>query len=465
MKKLLFSYVMLVFVFTCCKKTDNPTDDGKMDWNAPSHPYMAPNGKNNIHNDVYMTDVYTIKGPESGDLNVTMSNIGKLGGTIAFNSENKIITLGIWADGSRALYILDPENLVILDKFDLPTGTLSVAGGGYFYLDQNYRAVIPTVDKRIFIIGTSGNPAKLTLEKEYNLSSLPDPCNIASVLPDWNGNLWFVTAEGIVGVVGDNNLNTLQLSHLDSITNTVVNEPIANSFAIDETGGVFIVSDYALYRFELNGAGQPVVVWREEYDRGTMKKPGQLSFGSGTTPTLISKDYVAITDNAEPRMNVLIYKRAKNISSNRLLCKVPVFTSGASSNENSLIAFNNSIIVENNYGYSNLFNFVGHLSEPGLCRIDFRADGNYSIAWTSSLIIPSVVSKYSSANNLIYTYTKDTEGWYFTAVNATTGQVAFQKKVGPDEIIYNNHYSGIAIAPDGTAYVGSPKGVIKFSKK
>lgn len=464
MKCLLFSLVSLALVIAGCKKSDNPINNGKMDWNAPSHPYMAPNGKSNIHNDAYMTDVYIIKGPENGDLNVAMSEIDKLGGTIAFSGENKIITLGIWADGSRALYIIEPENLEVIDKYDLPSGTLGVGGGGYFYLDQNYKAVVPTVDKRILIISTTGNPAKLALEKEYSLSSLPDPCIIASVLPDWEGNLWFVTAEGIVGIAGDNILNIIQLSHFNSTTSTEVKEPIANSFAIDETGGVFVVSDYALYRLELIG-GSPVISWREEYDRGTMKKPGQLSFGSGTTPTLISNDYVAITDNAEPRMNVLVFKRTKNISSNRLLCKVPVFTSGASSNENSLIAFNNSIIVENNYGYSNLFNFVGHLSEPGLSRIDFNADGSYKIAWTSNLIIPSVVSKYSSVSNLIYTYTKDAEGWYFTAVNANSGQVVFQKKVGPDEIIYNNHYSGIVIAPDGSAYIGAPNGVIKFSKK
>ena len=53
----------------------------------------------------------------------------------------------------------------------------------------------------------------------------------------------------------------------------------------------------------------PQVRWSATYDRGTRQKPGQLSQGSGTTPTLIGKDLVAITDNAEPRMNVLFYKR------------------------------------------------------------------------------------------------------------------------------------------------------------
>ncbi len=94
----------------------------------------------------------------------------------------------------------------------------------------------------------------------------------------------------------------------------------------------------------------PQVRWAAAYDRGTRQKPGQLSQGSGTTPTLIGKDLVAITDNAEPRMNVLFYKRDGN-ARNRLLCKAPVFAAGASATENSLVAAGHSVIVENNYGY------------------------------------------------------------------------------------------------------------------
>lgn len=467
MKHLLALSLLLAFVLAGCESSTDSNDDNNMSWKVPSHPFMAPNGRSNLHNDPYMTDAYAIKGPESADINVTMSNLDKiLGGTIVFNREGKIITLGLGTDGSRILYLLEPSNLEVIDSYALPSGPLSVSGGGYFYLDQNYRIVVPTTDKRIFRLSCDGNPAKFILEKEFLLTSLEDPCNIASALPDWKGNLWFISAEGIVGTVDNNNkLDIIQLSHIDAQTGAEVKEGIDNSFAVDETGGVFVVSEYALYRLELDKNGKPVVIWREEYDRGTAKKPGQLSHGSGTTPTLISKDYVAISDNAEPQMNVLIYKRAKELSSKRLLCKVPVFTSGASSNENSLIAFNNSIIVENNYGYTNIYDFIGKLSEPGLTRIDFKDDGNFSIAWNSNLIIPSVVSKYSYANNLIYTYTKDAEGWYFTAVNASTGQVAFQKKTGPDEMPYNNHYSGLVIAPDGSAYVGCLKGVMKFSKK
>ena len=85
-------------------------------------------------------------------------------------------------------------------------------------------------------------------------------------------------------------------------------EAIGNSFAVDDTGGVFIVTDAALYRFDADAAGAPTVTWREPYANTGTQKPGQTEAGSGTTPTLMGTDYVSITDNADP-MDVVVYRR------------------------------------------------------------------------------------------------------------------------------------------------------------
>ena len=60
--------------------------------------------------------------------------------------------------------------------------------------------------------------------------------------------------------------------------------------------------------------------------------------------------YVTITDNGQPRMHVLVYSR----DNGELVCSEPVFQPGRASNENSLIATDKSIIVENNFGYKEL---------------------------------------------------------------------------------------------------------------
>lgn len=458
-------YIALLFILFSASACNNQSSHNGpwYTWSAPAHPFMAANGRSNIHNDAYMTDAYTIAGPADDQLNITTTDLSRVCITIAFDRQGSIRTLCTGQDGKRAVYLLDPTTLQISAFYELPASTDTSAGGaGYFYMDHLDRMVVPTTDKHIYKINTTGNPPVFQIETDFDLTSLPDPVHIISALPDWSGRIWFVTEEGLAGILEEGSPpKTIALTHVEG--STTIRENIHNSFAVDDTGGVYVVSNYALYRLDADVSGNPTVTWRETYDRGTRKKPGQFGQGSGTTPTLIGQDYLAITDNAEPRMNVLIYKRQRNVTGNRLLCQVPVFKDGASATENSLIAFDNSIIVENNYGYTKAIEFIGKLSEPGVTRVDFYPDGQYQVVWTADEIVPSLVSKYSSGNGIFYTYTKDSEGWYFTGLNGANGTRIFRKKVGGDQLRFNNHYSGLAIGPDGAAYVGAVAGVIRIA--
>ena len=113
-----------------------------------------------------------------------------------------------------------------------------------------------------------------------------------------NGNIFYVTQKGQVGVIDPDTgaIKTMQFP---------AGEGIYNSISGDESGAIYVVTDHKLYAVGIDGAGQPQIRWQAAYDRGTKKKSGQLSQGSGTTVTVIGDDLVAITDNAEPRMNVL----------------------------------------------------------------------------------------------------------------------------------------------------------------
>lgn len=65
---------------------------------------------------------------------------------------------------------------------------------------------------------------------------------------------------------------------------------------------------------------------------GTGTKPGSVNQGSGTTPDLFGtgQEYVAITDNADDRMNVLVFRRGADIPADRrLVCSVPVSATAA----------------------------------------------------------------------------------------------------------------------------------------
>jgi hypothetical protein len=437
-------------------------------FSVPQNPFMAPDPDNNIHDDAYMTDAYGRPGPLGRRTKVTSTFHGAECASVSFDEKGRIITICVGGQGPT-LMMINPRNLATKTTMPLPPrsggGTGSgpfndFSGGGYFYLDDAYRVVTPTNTRQIWVIGvtsSSTGPA-FEVQRMYDLSGTVAPGEgIVSALPDWNGLLWFVTTRGQVGTV-DPESGDVKAVQLDG-------EVIANSFAVDETGGVFVVSDHALYRFDSAADGAPLVTWRRTYQRGTEQKPGQVSQGSGTTPTLIGRNLVAITDNAEPRMHVVVYVRGPETNGAKV-CAEPVFAKGESATDNSLIAIGRSVIVENNYGYSGpTATEQGGSTSRGLARVSFSG-GRCTTVWTSKERAPSVVPKASLSTGLVYTYTKppradQIDPWYFTALDYRTGKTVFKRLAGTG-LGYNNNYAPITIGPDGSAYVGALGGLVRL---
>jgi hypothetical protein len=438
---------------------------------VPQHPFMAPNDDNNIHHDAYMTDAYERSGPLGQQTKDASTYHNAECASITFDKAGRIVTICVGAEGPR-LVLIDPDGLATKTALSLPprsgggTGTSpfnDFSGGGYFYLDHRYRAVIPTNNRQIWVVGKEKAPSGFVFEVKriYDLTAVALPGEaIVSVLPDWSGRLWFATTRGLVGAVGRRS-GTVETHRLEG-------EVIANSFAVDEDGGVYIVSDHALYRFEATRRGAPKITWRQRYDRGNRSKPGQASQGSGATPTLIGDRYVAITDNADPRMHVIVYRRGSNISArNRLVCKEAVFPRRKGATDQSLIAVGHSLVVENNYGYTGpTATMDGRSTTPGIARVAFSQKGCRTV-WESDEIAPSVVPKVSLATGLVYTYTKEPrddgiDAWYLTAIDFRTGETVFEKLAGTG-LGFNNNYAPVTLGRDGkTAYVGALGGLVQL---
>ena len=429
---------------------------------VPRHPFMAANGRNSVHNDAYQTDTYRHSGPLGRRTRVFTQSIDGLGGlgscgiTIAFDKRGRLVTTCISAT-SVELRLMD-KDLDTVASHQLPpriippgVNPLQSPGGAYFYVDNKDRAVV-SIGRQIFVVAIEGD--SLERVRTYDLTSvIPADDQLNSALPDWSGRLWFVTRQhGIVGALDPANGRVLGTHR--------TGEAIGNSFAMDETGGVFVVTEKAQYRYDASGSGKPKVSWRVRYDNVGAKKPGQFDAGSGTTPTLMGKKYLSIADNAA-RMQVVVLRRAKRLrrGQRRLVCEQPVFRRGAGATENSIIATGRSMIVENNYGYfpppdatSN-----GETTRPGVERVDMRRGGKgCRTVWKSSEISPSTVPKLSLANGLIYLYTKPKgtpDAWYLTAVNFHTGKTVWRRLMGTG-VLFNVHYAGLTISPSGVLYTG-----------
>ncbi len=430
-------------------------------YQIPQHPFLAPNGTNSMHNDAWASDAYAGAGPQGRDPRVTTAWYGILEcATLAVDAAGRLI--GLCGDaGGPSLHVIDPVTLELLATHDLPprvprpgVGRLEdLCGGAYFFLDQADRAVVLTTDQRVVEVTTSdtaGHPV-LTQSRAWSLApGVPaGDCPIA-LMPDWSGRVWFVTRGGAVGTL---DRDTGQVRDL-----VLPGEGIANSLAADEHGGVLVVTDHALYRLTAAADGTPTIAWRTAYDRGSRRKPGQLSQGSGTTPTILSGGVVAITDNAEPRMHVLFLDGATG----EQRCAVPVLAEGASATENSLVGLGDAVLVENNYGYTSpASTLLARTTTAGIARVDVAT---CAVAWTTPVTGSTSVAKVSLRSGLAYAYEKGGLSWWLTALDARTGQRAFRVRTGTG-VALNNHYAAVTLGPDGTAYIATMTGMVRVKDR
>lgn len=432
---------------------------------APQHPFMSANPWNNIHNDAWMTDAYHGKAPLGRD-STTFSSAMPVGicASITFDSRGRINTICPSRGAAPQIRMVDPDSLDILATYTMPyapppSGTpayQNFAGGGYFYADRRGRLIVPTQNNRLQIVGQTADGSGFELRRDFDLTGSVDveTERINSALPDYEGRIWFVVKQ--TGKVGTLDLKTRRIRVLK------LGEEIENSFAIAK-GGVYVVTSRRMYRLRANGEGAPRIAWKAGYRNTGEVKPGQAGAGSGTTPTILHGGFVAIADNADP-MNVVVYRTANRLGKGeqRKVCEVPVFDKGRSATENSLIGAGRSLIVENNYGYTNPLPPEGSIAvtEPGFARIDIRRDGrSCRKVWTNRTERgASVVPKISVRNGLVYTYTMPPDpsgarGYYWTAIDFRTGETAWSRFAGAG-LLFNNNYAAINIGPDGTAYVG-----------
>jgi hypothetical protein len=432
----------------------------------PRHPRMAPNERSNLHVDAFQTDTNVLTGPLGRDTSVLSTFYSADCGSVTFDSKDRIVTVCVGVDGPT-LRMLDAKTLDELASFELPPrqpGPPSgpsifqdFAGGGYFYLDERDRAIIPTTTRHLLVVQATDTPGFQLVQDIDLTSAVPNGDKIISALPDWDGLVWFASVRGVVGTV---DLGTGQ------IRSVATGEPNGNSFAVGDTGGVYIVTDAALYRFDAGPDGTPQVTWREVYENTGEMKPGQTQHGSGVTPTLMDGDLVAITDNDDP-MKIVVYKRARSVRGSRVVCEQPVFEKGKSATDNSLIVAGRSIVVENNYGYTGpSATDQGNTTAPGIERVDLNPSGfGCRSVWRSQETSPTVVPKLSLGNGLVYVYTKPPnqpgggDGWYLTAIDFRTGRTVYKRLTG-EGIGFNNNYAPVTIGPDGTAYVGTLGGLV-----
>jgi hypothetical protein len=224
-------------------------------------------------------------------------------------------------------------------------------------------------------------------------------------------------------------------------------EHIDNSLS-SSPAGVAVTTTYALYLLHVDAQGDITTTWRRAYDRGPARKPGQLSWGSGSTPTFFGphqgSDYLTITDNASPQEHLLVF----DTHSGALVCRIGVLGRSNSGTENAPIGADNSVYIGGTYGYP--YPATPSDSGPavpaqadftgGLSRVDMNPDGKgCHLVWTVPVRSASVprlsttthqITLIARANPLGGEATSELDTFAYTVVDARTGAVLRSQVVG-----------------------------------
>ena len=386
---------------------------------VPQNPFLAPNPFNYVHNDAWASDVYDIAGPLGRDpavLSTTLAEARRNPSSIVFGCSGDVIDshgrliLSCTGPGEWSLVMVDPATLEVLTYMYLPVPVdqASSWATAYLYLDNNDRVVMPVVDGntvKIMVVQTlesAGKPHFEVVGEGYDISSYIGPGdNINGLMADWQGRIWFVVRTAATVGVLDPATGAIKTLALEG--------SITNGFSMDRDAA-YIVTTAKMYRVEAGPDGVPHKVWEEGYENVGFKKPGQLSAGSGTTPTILGNGkYVAITDNAD-QLHVVVYRTDAQLTpgKQRIVCEVPVFKAGAGADENSLIGSGLSLVAYNAYGNDFDKLFVPPSSRrrmsPVWQRVDIDPNGKgCTKVWENdSVTVSDEVHKLSTKTGLIY---------------------------------------------------------------
>lgn len=447
---------------------------------APTNPAIGPEGLSTMHGDAQSSDTTPLPGPGNGPVDAQTIGLGAACPTVLHGQDG--LTQAMCTrivDRAPVVFLLGPSGEKLAEH-DVAKGSL--LGGVYAYLDERDRMVLVDGNGDLLRIGhdrggEDGAWRSFVAERTPLDHVVSGHCGepgcdaVTSLMPDHDGRIWFATGGGLTGLVDTarDEVRPLPLGPGERVDNSISTAP----------EGMSVATNQALYLLRADESGAPQVVWRQPYDPGPARKPGQLSWGTGASPTFFGprtgSEYVTITDNASPQEHLLVY----DTRDARQVCSVPVLPEGASGMEDSPVARDNSVYVSSTYGYPYPATPEGAgPSEPrsapfkgGMSRVDVRPDGSgCDLRWTND-VRSAAVPRLSTGDDTLYTTSRESptgdrttpfDRFRYTAIDPETGAVTNSRPIGSGFFSDTLQMVGV-IAPGGVLYQGTTSGIIKVT--
>ncbi len=475
----------------------------------PRNPFLANSPWPLTHANPYAQGSSPLAGPTSGNATVTF-----------VKTPRASITLGVTIDpiltywGSSPAYGTQPARLFLMESSELLVQKDKFRGaqlknaisGAYVILDNLGIFWVPESDH---LVGyrRSGTAIEVagSVDLRSQLAGWTEGQHVVGINMTYDGYIAVITNQGLVGVVSRDSI--LEGRPAGAALN--LDEAVSNSIAVDETGGIFVLSETRVVRVQWR---KPLleIQWSYAYPSENKQFNGTLGKGSGTTPTLMGdgqNGVVALCDGLASMNLLLVWRNAipadwkpgQPEAIRRVAASVPVtFGRGAGTKaitEQSLLAWENEVVVvDNTYGSldklkeSPSYSFAEFAlakkqlqNDPNKLTIFFSGKtpiaprGVEKFHWDSTkreltstwvngtASCPNTIPTYGAGSDLFYCLGQENEEWGLLGLHWKTGERAFFAPAGNNPH-YNSFWAATQVCADGVVCVGAFGGVLEFKE-
>jgi hypothetical protein len=469
---------------------DSVDDDSDAPMGAPPlNPYLADSPWPMAHANPYCQDSSPLAGPEAADnlatdfLPGTPVGVFPLFGNADENGER-----ALWVSTSLQIYTIDANQtpLTTIDWLWKDANLDNLMSGAYTVLDHEGRFFVPQ-GAAIAAFGheTAGDVrSPIAPLAVFDLPEASADESVIGLNLAYDGTLMFATSAGRVGAV-DRDFHAAHVRQLSGDEDV-----LSNSIAVDEDGGVYVVTSRRVYRVQWTGDELTLDgahgAWSAAYEAGPATlPPGRLSLGSGTTPTLMGfgdRDKFVVICDGQQVMHLVLFWRdhipddwvaIAPGKDRRIAAELPV-TFGQpelenTSTEQSLTVWEYDIAVVNNYygphavsgflaaALSNLPPYAPYGVEK------FRWDParrRLASVWSNPAIsCPNGVPGMSAGSGLLYCLGQRDIAWTLEAIDWGSGASAFHVVLG-DEFKFNSFWAAVEIGPVRNVVSGTVFGTL-----
>lgn len=462
----------------------------------PKNPYLADSPWPMTHRNPYCQASTFLPGPSAAEMKSKAFQVRTVPEqavaiTLNFSPRNESGNFSIWGSSLSTLYKLNSNQ----NKWRSATsvrksGKSSQAiSGAYTLLDAEGFLYVPR-DRKILVYQEDqmGEPKSRIrkvrqFEVPFHQFKYSDELIIGMNLT-YDGYLAMVTNYSLVCVMDRKTGKAVFYRIGDQ-------DEVSNSLAVDEEGGIYIVTHKRMVR--LNWDGKTISkAWESAYPTNDLVMPGRLGRGSGTTPTLMgvgSQDKLVVIASGEEKMQILAFWRneiPKNWTglpgySPRVAGVAPILFGDPQkkrsiTDQSLLVRGYDVVAVNNDYGERASDNWTNFWTILWSNYKDYAPYGIEKFHWDPQarklksvwgnprLSVPNGIPAMSEASGLMYYVGQHNEKWTLEGVSWESGELDFRIEL-ENAIKFNSYYAGMEIGYDKMLVNGTVGGAIRLAPR